>query len=427
MTTRSPCPNVRLLLGLLAAFSLHLSGAASDTPDIWPELRGPEGDGHAGSQQLPLNWSESNNIVWKTAIHDVGWSSPVIWSSQIWLTTAREDGSELFAVCIDRDSGKVLHDVKVFDVENIKSINAINSYASPTPVIEAGRVFVHFGTYGTACLDTQTGKILWSRRDLNCDHQMGPGSSPISAGNLLVFEVDGMDVQYVIGLDKATGKTVWKTPRSSDFTGITPDRRKAFTTPALVQAAGHLQVVCPGATSTMSYDAGTGEELWKVRYKGWSEVMRPVCRHGVVFLGTDFEKPQLWAVRVDGHGDVTDTHVAWKLSQRMPATPSPLVVDDLLYVVNDTGIVSCLEAQTGQSIWEQRLEGAFAASPLYGSGRIYFFGRNGAATVMAPGREAKILAVNKLEGMVMASPAVADNALFVRTKAHLYRIGDNSH
>jgi outer membrane protein assembly factor BamB len=429
MTKGSYSPLARLLLGLLASTSgnVHLSGAALDAPSHWPEFRGPGGDGHAGSQQLPLNWSETNNIVWKTAVHDEGWSSPVIWGKQVWVTTARADGSELFAVCIDRDCGQVLHDVKVFDVENTQSINLANTYASPTPVIEAGRLYVHFGTYGTACLDTQTAKVLWSRRDLKCDHHMGAGSSPISAGNLLVFDVDGRDVQYVVALDKASGKTVWKTPRSIDFTGIDPSFRKAFSTPALVEAAGHLQLVCPGSFGVMGYDARTGEELWKVRYKGWAPVLRPVCRQGLVFLGIDFDHPQLWAVRLDGHGDVTDTHVAWKISHRMPATPSPLVVDDLLYVVNDTGIVSCLEAQTGQSIWEQRLHGAFAASPLYGDGRIYFFGRNGAATVMAPGREPRILAVNKLAGIVMASPAVADNSLFVRTKGYLYRIGQKPH
>jgi hypothetical protein len=252
---------------------------------------------------------------------------------------------------------------------------------------------------------------------------MGPGSSPVSAGGLLVFDVDGRDVQYVVALDKSTGKTVWKTPRSIDFSGIDPNFRKAYSTPALVEVAGRLQLVCSGSFAAMGYDVRTGEELWKVRYKGWAPVLRPVCRQGMVFLGTDFDHPQLWAVRLDGHGDVTDTHVVWKVTQRMPSTPSALVVDDLLYVVNDAGIVSCLEPQTGQSVWEQRLEGTFAASPLYGAGRIYFFGRNGAATVMAPGRESRILAVNKLAGIVMASAAVADNALFVRSKTHLYRIG----
>jgi outer membrane protein assembly factor BamB len=252
---------------------------------------------------------------------------------------------------------------------------------------------------------------------------MGPGASLASTGNLLVFDVGGMDVQYVIALDKASGKTVWKTPRSIDYTNITPAWRKSYSTPAIVQAAGHLQVVCPGAYGTMSYDALSGTELWKVRYKGWSEVMRPVCGLGMAFFVNDYEHPELWAVRLDSHGDVTDTGVAWKVNRGMPSTASPLLVDNLIYVVNDLGIASCLEARTGKQVWELRFDGNFNASPLYGAGRIYFFNRRGVTTVLAAGRKGQILAVNKLEGMVMASAAVADDALFVRTKTHLYRIG----
>ena len=200
----------------------------ADSPDTWPQLRGPNGDGQAGSGDLPLQWSETNHIAWKTPIHDAGWSSPVIWNKQVWVTTARADGEEMFAVCLDRDTGQLSHDVKVFDVEKVGYVNPANSYASPTSVIEAGRLYVHFGTYGTACLDTETGKIQWSRRDLNCDHEMGPGSSLASVGNLLVFDVDGRDNQYVVALDKRTGRTVWKTPRSVDFSGLSPNRRKAY-------------------------------------------------------------------------------------------------------------------------------------------------------------------------------------------------------
>jgi outer membrane protein assembly factor BamB len=420
---------IRLLLGLLAAAAANLAALASapNSPGNWPQWRGPDGDGHAASSDLPLEWSETNNVAWKKPIHDEGWSSPVVWGAQVWVTTARADGHEMFAACIDRDRGQVLHDVKVFDVEQVDAINPANSYASPTPVIEAGRLYVHFGTYGTACLDTLTGQVLWSRRDLKCNHEMGPGSSLASVGNLLVFHVDGLDQQYVIALDKASGKTVWKTPRSIDFSAINPSCRKAFSTPALVEVAGRLQLVCTGAYGAMAYDALSGVEIWKVRFTGWSAVMRPVCGRGLVFLGTDFDHPQLWAVRLGGHGDVTDTRVAWKISQRMPSTPSPLLVDDLLYVVNDAGIASCIEAQTGQLIWEQRLNGGFSASPLFGAGRIYFFARNGAATVLAPGRKPRILALNKLEGVVMASPAVAGNALFVRTKTHLYRLANPPH
>jgi outer membrane protein assembly factor BamB len=189
-------------------FGLVMIGLTATASENWPQFRGPNGDGHAPAVQLPLTWSETNHVVWKTAIHDLGWSSPVVWDQQIWVTTATEDGKQEFAVCVDRATGKVMHDIKVFDTEKPEHVASVNSYASPTPVIETGRLYVHYGTYGTACLDTRTGAILWTRRDLNCDHHEGPGASPMLHGNLLVFTVDGRDVQYVVALDKATGKTV---------------------------------------------------------------------------------------------------------------------------------------------------------------------------------------------------------------------------
>ena len=171
-----------------------LAAAAGET---WPEFRGPTGDGHAAGRGLPVTWSETENVAWKTAIPERGWSSPVIWHQQIWLTTATPDGTAMFAVCVDRETGKIVHQIKVFDTPNPEHIAVVNSYASPTPAIEAGRVYAHFGTYGTACLDTATGQIVWTRRDLNCDHHEGPGSSPILFENLLIVHVDGRDVQYV--------------------------------------------------------------------------------------------------------------------------------------------------------------------------------------------------------------------------------------
>jgi outer membrane protein assembly factor BamB len=408
---------LKCALILLAFSAVSTPGQAN-----WPELRGPERNGHATAKKLPQVWSETNNVAWKTPIHDLGWSSPVVWGDQIWVTTATEDGKQLFAVCVNSRTGQVVHEVKVFDTETPQHVASVNSYASPTSAIEAGRVYVHYGTYGTACLDTRDGKILWSRRDLTCDHHEGPGSSVMLHKNLLCFNVDGRDVQYVIALDKSTGRTVWKTNRSIDYVPFSPNLRKGFCTPIIVEAGGRLQLFSPGAKAMISYDPQSGEELWKIRYNGWSMVPRPLFGHGLLYVITDYEKPELWAVRPEGRGDVTDTNVVWKVAKEMPRTASLLLVDDLLYMANDEGYAVCLEAKTGNRVWRERLKGKHSASPIYGAGRIYFFSEKNLTTVMEPGREFKVLAENQLEERVMATPAVTGDAFILRSKNHLYRL-----
>jgi outer membrane protein assembly factor BamB len=401
---------------------LALATVSAPAQKNWPELRGPDRNGHAAAKKLPLVWSETNNVVWKTAIHDLGWSSPVVWGDQIWVTTAAEDGKQLFAVCVNSRTGQVVHDVKVFDTQAPEHVASVNSYASPTSAIEAGRVYVHYGTYGTACLDTRDGKILWTRRDLTCDHHEGPGSSVMLYQNLLCFNVDGRDVQYVIALDKSTGKTAWKANRSIDYTPFSTNLRKGFCTPIIIEAGGRVQLFSPGAKAMIAYDPLSGEELWKIRYNGWSMVPRPLFGHGLLYVITDYEKPELWAVRPEGRGDVTDTNVVWKVTKDMPRTASLLLVDDLLYMANDEGYGLCLEAKSGERVWRERLKGKYSASPIYGSGRIYFFNEKNLTSVIEPGREFKVLAENQLEERVMATPAVTGNAFILRSKTHLYRL-----
>ncbi|MFH1923072.1 MAG: PQQ-binding-like beta-propeller repeat protein [Planctomycetota bacterium] len=388
----------------------------------WPQFRGPHGDGHADSAHPPRTWSETSNIAWKTPIHGRGWSSPVIWEDQIWVTTATEGGRRLFAVCIDRDSGEVVHDIHVFDVENPEQIAKVNSYASPTPVIETGRVYVHYGTYGTACLDTKTGRTLWTRRDLNCDHHEGPGASPILFGELLIFNVDGRDVQYVVALDKTTGQTVWKTDRSIDYSPYSENFRKAYCTPSVIEWRGRLELISPGAKAVIAYDPRTGEELWKVRYNGWSVTPRPLFGQGLLFVVTDFVHPELWAIRPGGGGDVSDTHVVWRMTRSIPKAPSLLLIDALLFFVTDDGTALCAEAETGRVVWQERLGGDHWASPLLAGGSIYFVSREGVTRVVEPSRQYTPLASNQLDGECMASPAAIGGALFLRTGTHLYRI-----
>lgn len=409
---------------LLVAVSASSSLPADDN---WWQFRGPTGDGHAQATDLPLKWNEEEHVVWKTPIHDSGWSSPVIWGHQVWMTTATRDGHRLFAVCVDRDSGKVIHDIHVFDVEQPEPIAADNTYASPTPVIEEGRVYVHYGTYGTACLDSATGRIVWARRDLKCNHEAGPGSSPFLMGNLFIVNVDGRDVQYVIALDKATGKTVWKTNRSVDYSKTPVNQRKAYCMPVLMPRGSGTQLVSPGAKAVFAYDPATGDELWKVRHRGWSIAPRPVFGLGLLYVLMDHDHPELWALRPDGSGDVTDSHVVWRVTRGMPPRSSPLLVDDLLFLINHHGIAFCLEANSGEIVWQERLEGNCSASPIYANDRIYFFNENAATMVIKPSRKFEVLAVNRLaEEELMASPAVAGKSLFIRTEKHLYRIEDSS-
>jgi outer membrane protein assembly factor BamB len=416
----------RIATALTAAIGLLLL-----TPCFAEEqFRGPEGNGHSRSTGLPMQWGEKKNIAWKTAVHDRGWSSPVIWGDQVWMTTATKEGDKLFAVCVDKNSGETLHDLPTFDVESPVAITLENTYATPTPVIEEGRVYVHFGTYGTACIDTGSGDILWSRRDLNCDHEVGagPASSPLLVGGLLVFHVDGRDVQYVIALNKATGKNAWKTERSTGLEKVPVHERKAYGMPTLISHGDQQQMISVGAKGLYSYDPVDGKELWKISHRGWSIFPRPVFGNGLVFATIDRDRPELWAIQPDGSGDVSDTHVVWKNTRRMPQRVSPLLVGELLFVVDRNGYLSCLEASSGDEIWQQRLKGKFSAAPIYAEDRIYLFSEEGVCTVIRPAREFKVLATNSLANgeQLMASPAIDGDALFVRTAKHLYRIEENA-
>jgi outer membrane protein assembly factor BamB len=388
----------------------------------WPQFRGPQANGRTTAQGLPVTFSESQNVRWKVPVHGKAWSSPVIWDNQIWLTTATEDGHELGAICLDAESGKILHDVVVFKIAEPQFCHPMNSYGTPTPVIEAGRLYVHFGAHGTACLDTATAKPLWSRQDLPCDHYRGAASSPVVVGDQLVLTFDGVDVQYLAALDKATGKTVWKRDRNIAYDTDVVDYHKAYSTPAVIVVQGRPQLVSPSAGATIAYVPTTGEEIWRVRSGGMNAAALPLFGHGLVFATSAAGGFQLFGVRPDGRGDVTDTHVAWKFAKTVPTRSSPILADGRLFMISDRGVVSCVDAKSGESVWQERLRGAFSASPLHAEGRIYFFGEEGEVPVVAVADEFKLLANNRLGDGFMASPAVYGNSLILRSRTHLYRI-----
>lgn len=416
------------------AFLLLLGSAASSfAGDNWPEFRGPHGDGHADSKNLPTNWSETENIKWKTAIHDKGWSSPVIWGNQIWLTTATTKGEKLFAVALDRLTGKIIHDVQIFEISRPDSKDPyhlwanFNSYSSPTPAIEEGRVYVHYGVAGTACLDTTTGKILWKIKDkeLDCNHHRGPASSPVIVGDMLILTFDGFDVQFLAGIEKQTGKIAWKKDRKFHPESMNGDMKKAYSTPLLIKADGKAMLVSPSADATAAYDPKTGEEIWRVVHGGMNASLRPVFGAGKVFTASSDGGKQLVAIRPSGTGNITKSNIEWSFAKGAPNRSSFLFHNDKLFMVNSGGIVTCLDAKDGKEIGKTRLDakGAnFTASPIISEDKIYMLDEKGGGYVLSATPELNVMGTGKLDDGCKASPAAVGNSLFIRTQGFLYCI-----
>ena len=415
---RRPLTVKRLVVAaiVLACANVAAAQTSSSAKEDWPQFRGPDGQGHSVERGLPLEWGEARNVRWKSPIAGLGWSSPVVANGKVWLTSAVEQrGISLRAIAFDADTGKEVVNVEVFKIPtDRRDINPKNSWASPTPIIDGDRIYVHFGADGTAALSS-SGEILWKNR-FEYQSQHGAGGSPVVYGDLLIFSCDGSDAAFVIALDKLTGKTKWKTNR-----GYPSDQ--AYTTPLVIRVGERDQLISVGAFRARAYDPQTGKEIWRVRYdEGFSNVPRPIFAQGLVVIATGFQQPELLAVRPDGTGDVTKTHIAWSLKRGAPLTPSPLAVGDELYVVNDGGIASCIDARTGAVIWQQRLGGTYSASPVFADGRIYFLAEQGVTTVIAPGRDFRRLATNQLDGGLLASMAISSGSMFLRTDSHLYRI-----
>jgi len=403
------------LYRLFCLFAVLAPGAAS--AQDWSQFRGSGGQGVTDVRSAPLEWSDdSENIAWKSPIAGLGWSSPVVDGNEIWLTSADEEGLSLRVICLDLKTGKELRNVEVFTRDEPAKVHRKNSHASPTPILEEGRVYVHFGTYGTACLSRQ-GEVLWTAK-FDYNHVHGPGGSPAIAGDVLIVICDGGDVQFVAGLDKNTGKELWRTPRPKN-----PSRKFAFSTPLVIEVKDQIQAVCPGAGGVSSYDPNTGKQLWRVDYpEGYSVTPRPAFAQGLVFVSSGFNRPTLYAIDPSGRGQITESHVTWSTDRAAPHSPSPLVVGEELYIVSDRGVATCLDAKTGESLWQERIGGNFSASPVFAAGRIYLLSETGETTVIAPGAAYKKLATNKLTGQTLASPAFLEGAMLLRTDTHLVRV-----
>ena len=412
--------------------TLIVSGLSCPAED-WPKFRGPAGNGHSPASEVPLKWSAKSNVKWKVPIPGKGWSSPVLVSGRIYLTSAVAKGDdqdangvdrELRALCLDATSGKILWDTLIFrqDGSRAPRIHKKNSHASPTPIVEDGRIYVHFGHMGTACLDLE-GKVVWRQEELAYPPLHGNGGTPVLFKDLLIYSADASRNPFIVALDKKTGKVTWKKNRSK-----TPASRKfSFSTPTVVDVPGGPQLISPASGAVFAYNPVNGEELWNVKYdQGYSVIPKPVMHGNTVFIGTGYDKPNVLGIRIDAKsmGDVTESHLEWKISKRAPHTPSMLIVDGLLFFISDGGIASCVEPKTGSIIWQERVAGPMSASPVCCDGRIYFLDEKGVCNVIRAGRKFEILAKNDIGERSLASMAVGNGSIYLRTEKNLFRIGD---
>lgn len=405
--------------GLSVSLLLAVPAWAAD----WPQFRGPTGQGHAQTDNLPVQWSREQNVAWRVAVPGQGWSSPVVMDRRVYLTTSvplqDSDDQSLRAMCLSAESGETLWDEEVFLQQGGEAakIHSKNSHASPTPLVHENRLYVHFGHEGTACLSLD-GQRIWENRELRYKPVHGNGGSPIVVDDKLVFSIDGLGSRFLVALSLETGAVIWKTDRT-----VPADRDFSFSTPLLITAEGRRQIVSPGSDMAAAYAPTDGAELWRVRYDGYSVVPRPVFGHGLAYICTGFGPTTLLAIRPTGTGDVTESHVAWRYKDSsVPRTPSLLLVGEELYMIGNRGIAVCLDAETGAEHWKERIGGNFSASPVFADGRIYLQDEQGESVVLKPGPEFEIIARSSIGEPTLASLAIADGAIFLRSESALYRI-----
>jgi outer membrane protein assembly factor BamB len=414
---------------LVSFFVIIIDGACQHSS--WTHFRGNDLNGIANVDHSPLKWTSDSNIVWKSEIHGRGWSSPVVYNNQVWMTTATDDGKEMFALCVDYLTGEIIYDILLFTPDSIYYKHDINSYATPTSCIEEGFIYTHFGRYGTACLNTNSGSVSWRRTDIEFLDIQGPGSSLFLYKEMLILHCEGTDKQLIMALDKFTGQTIWQTERPKEvYDKLGPIGKKAYITPIIVTVQGKDLLISNGSAACIAYDPNTGKEIWRVVGGIDSTISMPFSENGIVYFYTGFKKDEegeryaeLLAVNPDGHGDISATHVTWRMKTPILQLLTPVIKDGLIYTIDTKSILMCIDAKTGDIIRSKRIRGKFNGSPIYAAGNIYFSSTQGDTIVIREGRSLDIIAENKLEGEIWTTPVIMEGNILIRTSKYLYKIG----
>ena len=423
---------------VLLAASLASAQSPATTPLFWPDKNGPTLDGvvpAAEVAKLPTQWdgASGKNITWRLPLENEGHSTPVIGGDLIWFTSATKDGKKQWLHAVNRHTGKPVHEILLFENAEPEELgNPLNNYAAPSCVLGEDAVFAHFGTYGTARVKASTGEKVWERRDINARHFRGPGSSPLLHENLLILTFDGIDQQYVTALDKTTGKTVWKTERTTDYGDLDAegkptregDMRKAYHTPSVFQIAGQQHLISVGSRSAFGYDPATGKELWNLPHGGFNAAVRPLQLDDMIFINTGSERAQLIGVRTDGamKGNIAASHTVWNHEKRNASEACAVIRNGKIFQITRGGILTCVDAKTGAEVAESRLAGQHLPSPILAGDKLYFSNDRGVTFIVSADEKLEILHENQLGEPFSAGPAVADGVLYLRTKAALYRI-----
>ena len=420
-----------MITSILLTSILTILQPASAQTGNWTQFRGSRSDGLAVSEKIPMQWGD-NSIRWKQEVHDKGFSSPVVYGSQVWLTTGTDDGKALYALCYDFNTGKKIYDIKVFTPSVPEEKHEINTYATPTPCIEKGFVYVHYGNAGTACINTGNGTVVWKNSDFKSRFVQGAASSPVLYKNLVILHYEGVDVRFLVALDKGSGKMVWKTNRPEEPYKPLPEiGRKAYLTPLIINVKGHDQLISNGSAVCIAYDPLTGREIWRVVNGAESTIAMPVSENGLVYWYAGFmvaddgsKYTEILAVDPDGKGDITSTNIVWKkrdeLAQNQMLTP--VIRDGLIYTVNTRNEMMCIDARTGEEVWSRHMTANFNASPLYIDGNVWFFSVKGDALAIKAGRTYEVVTRNRMDSGIWATPAVVRNSMILRTQKYLYRI-----